>query len=98
MSVIPAGFDPAELLRRDLQNIYADTFKIFHDPFGGDMFGAVWDPTLRNARPFRILGGFSIMSAPKGEKGKEKDRGLVMLNEAAVLAEITRLGEGIIAS
>ena len=45
------------------QSNYKDTFKIFYDPYGGDRFGAVWDPTLKEPRPFRVLGGFS--SIPK---------------------------------
>ncbi|KAJ7454829.1 Nrap protein [Mycena latifolia] len=89
------GFDPARLLFDDLQRVYADTFKIFCDPFGGDRFGAVWDPTLKQPRPFRVLGGFSSMPAKK-EKEKEKDKGLVVLNEAGVLQEIERLGRGLV--
>ncbi|KAJ7116340.1 Nrap protein [Mycena epipterygia] len=89
------GFDPARLLYDDLQRVYADTFKIFCDPFGGDRFGAVWDPTLKQPRPFRVLGGFSSMPVKK-EKEKEKDKGLVVLNEAGVLREIERLGSGLV--
>lgn len=59
---VRAGFDPAEAFFKDLQRIYANTFRIFCDPLGGDTFGGVWDPTLRDARPFKVMGGFS--SAP----------------------------------
>lgn len=45
--------------RHDSQRIYADTFKIFYDPCGGDRFGMVWDPSVKQSRPFRVLGGFS---------------------------------------
>ncbi|KAJ7721723.1 Nrap protein [Mycena maculata] len=89
------GFDPAQLLYDDLQRVYADTFKIFCDPFGGDRFGAVWDPTLKQPRPFRVLGGFSSVPVKKG-KEKDKDKGLVVLNEAGVLGEIERLGIGLV--
>ncbi|KAJ7650617.1 Nrap protein [Roridomyces roridus] len=90
-----AGFDPARLLYDDLKRVYADTFKIFCDPFGGNRFGAVWDPTLKQARPFRVLGGFSSMPVDK-EKDKSKDKGLVILNEAGILGEIERMGSGIV--
>ncbi|KAJ7746600.1 Nrap protein [Mycena metata] len=94
-TVLRPGFDPARLLFDDLQRVYADTFKIFCDPFGGDRFGAVWDPTLKQPRAFRVLGGFS--GAPvKKENEKEKDKGLVVLNEAGVLSEIERLGGGLV--
>ncbi|KAJ7086043.1 Nrap protein [Mycena belliarum] len=89
------GFDPARLLYDDLQRMYADTFKIFCDPFGGDRFGAVWDPTLKQPRSFRVLGGFSSMPVKK-VKEKEKDKGLVVLNEASILREVERLGSGLV--
>ncbi|KAJ6570241.1 Nrap protein [Mycena vulgaris] len=94
-TVLRAGFDPARLLCDDLQRVYADTFKIFYDPFGGDRFGAVWDPSVKDPRAFRVLGGFSSMPVKK-EKEKEKDKGLVVLNEAGVLKEIERLGSGLV--
>lgn len=47
------------------QRIYANTLKIFYDPFGGDRFGAVWDASLKNPRPFRVLGGFSSLPSKK---------------------------------
>lgn len=53
-----------EILIR-VQRVYADTFKIFCDPLGGDQYGAVWDPTLKQPRPFRVLGGFSSIPVPK---------------------------------
>ncbi|THG99128.1 hypothetical protein EW026_g3163 [Hermanssonia centrifuga] len=91
------GFDPAQLLFNDLKRVYKDTLKIFHDPFGGNLFGAVWDPTLKEPRPFRVLGGFSSTSVRKdNEKGKDKS--LVVLNTDAVLSEIERLGAGLVTS
>ncbi|KAJ3972203.1 Nrap protein [Lentinula raphanica] len=96
-SKVRPGFDPATLLCRDLKAIYQDTFRIFHDSYGGDRFGLVWDPSLKQARPFRVLGGFSFR--PQAEEktnkgGKKKD--MVVLNEESVLGEIERLGRGII--
>ncbi|EAU86967.1 pre-rRNA processing protein Utp22 [Coprinopsis cinerea okayama7 len=93
-SVMP-GFDPARALFVDLQRTYADTFRLFFDPYGGTQFGGVWDPTLKTARPFRVLGGFNSQPVPK-ESEKEKDKGLVTLNEGAVLAEVRRMGQGLV--
>lgn len=62
--VLP-GFDPARLLFDDLQRTYADTFRVFFDPYGGDTYGAVWDPTLKEPRPFRVLGGYSSVPVKK---------------------------------
>ncbi|KAF8178500.1 Nrap protein [Pholiota molesta] len=89
------GFDPARLFFDDLQRVYADTLKIFYDPFGGDKIGAVWDPSLKDPRPFRVLGGFSSMPVKK-ENEKAKDKGMVSLNQSAIVSEIERLGTGLI--
>ncbi|THU79980.1 Nrap protein [Dendrothele bispora CBS 962.96] len=107
--VIRPGFDPARLLFRDLQFVYTDTFRIFHDSFGSDHFGIVWDPALREPRPFKVMSRFSSLpcvvqkgtdkeksqaKTGKGQSQKEKD--LVVLNEGGVLGEVERLGKGII--
>jgi U3 small nucleolar RNA-associated protein 22 len=44
---------------------YADTLKLFWDPYGGDRIGAVWDPSLQNPKPFRVFGGFNSVPVPK---------------------------------
>jgi len=88
------GFDPVEAYLDDLTRIYADTAKFFHDPLGGDRFGAIWDPSLTKPMPFRVLNRFS--STPAKEKEKGKDRDLVLLNENAVLSEIVRMGDGLV--
>lgn len=81
------GFDPARLFFGDLsvscnsfasrpmlmslQRIYEDSIKLFHDPFGGEKIGCVWDPSLtEKPRPFRVLGGFSSIPVGSGEKVK----------------------------
>ncbi|PPQ96699.1 hypothetical protein CVT26_010251 [Gymnopilus dilepis] len=94
VKVLP-GFDPAQLFVDDLQRIYADTFKVFYDPYGGTQIGAVWDPTLKEPRPFRVLGGFNSVPLKKDNE-KSKDKGLVTLNQDAVVAEIERLGTGLL--
>lgn len=87
--------------------------KFFYEPFGGDRIGAVWEPSVRQGRPFRVLAGYS--SAPSNKvralkcifltalmyalkdtvKGKDK-KGLVILNETAVLSEIRRMASGLL--
>ncbi|KAH6905454.1 pre-rRNA processing protein Utp22 [Coprinopsis sp. MPI-PUGE-AT-0042] len=94
VEIVP-GFDPARAFFDDLQRTYADTFRLFFDCYGGTQFGGVWDPTLKTSRPFRVLGGYSSKPMSK-ENDKEKDKGLVVLNEAAVLEEIERMGSGLV--
>ncbi|KAI0368535.1 Nrap protein [Pilatotrama ljubarskyi] len=95
-SLMP-GFDPFALFFDDLARVYADTVLLFYDPLGGDRIGAVWQPNLRTARPFRVLGGFSSIPESKdGPKGKEKDKGMVVLNEHALFAEVQRIGDSLV--
>ncbi|KAK0196651.1 Nrap protein [Armillaria mellea] len=90
-TVVRPGYDPARAFIRDLKKIYADTFKIFYDPYGGDSFGGVWDATLvKEPRPFRVMGGFS--SAPQTIKDEKSKK-----NKAKDLV-IERLGGGIVKS
>ncbi|KAI0317967.1 Nrap protein [Amylostereum chailletii] len=89
------GFDPAHAFVDDLKRVYADTVRIFYDPLGGDRVGAVWDPSLKEPRPFRVLNRFSSAPLLK-DNDKAKDKGLVTLNEQAVLDEIVRMGSGLV--
>ncbi|TFY77118.1 hypothetical protein EWM64_g6897, partial [Hericium alpestre] len=92
-----SGFDPAQMFWDDIKRVHADTLKIFYDPIGGDRFGAIWDPSLKQPRPFRVMNHFSSIPVTKDiEKTKDKDKALVVLNESAVLSEIIRLGSGIV--
>ncbi|KAH9855524.1 Nrap protein [Lenzites betulinus] len=92
------GFDPLALFYDDLTHVYADTALFFYDPLGGNRIGAVWQPNLRDARPFRVLGGFSSIPVSRADSdGKEKEKGLVVLNEGALFAEIRRVGGALVA-
>ncbi|KAF5391146.1 hypothetical protein D9757_003000 [Collybiopsis confluens] len=99
-SQIRPGFDPARALCLDLQGVYQDTFRVFYDYFGGTRVGIVWDPSLKEPRSFRVMGGFSCVPTINPESQhktqKSKDRNLVALNEESVLGEIERLGRGIV--
>ncbi|TRM70534.1 Nrap protein [Schizophyllum amplum] len=92
------GFDPAELFLADLQRIYGDTVKFFHDPFGGDVIAGVWNPSLNEPRPFRVRAGYSTVPQEKASTSKSKSKDSVVLNTSAVLSEIERLGRGLVES
>ncbi|VDC03786.1 unnamed protein product [Peniophora sp. CBMAI 1063] len=98
------GWNPARAFVTDLRNVYADTLRLFYDPLGGTRVGGVWEPSLREPRPWRVLGRFSSIpvqdevdaNTQKAKKGKDKDTALVVLNEAAVVDEIVRMGRGLV--
>ncbi|THH05718.1 hypothetical protein EW145_g4591 [Phellinidium pouzarii] len=77
-----------------LQRVFAGSLEFFFDSFGGSVIGAVWDPTLSSAKPFRVLADYS--SIPLTGKEKSSEKGQVMLNRESVLAEIQRLGDGLV--
>ncbi|KAI0748842.1 Nrap protein [Fomes fomentarius] len=90
------GFDPVATYFDDLKHTYGQSALLFYDALGGTRIGGVWLPNLKAARPFRVLGGFSSVPTSKdAEKPKERDKGLVVINEDALLAEIGRLGLGL---
>lgn len=84
---------------------------LFHDPFGGACFGGVWDPRLKEPRPFKILAKYSSTPAPKVNirysiksaplnlkfvQESSKDKTSVVLNQDAILTEVERFGAGLI--
>ncbi|GMK59457.1 hypothetical protein CspeluHIS016_0800630 [Cutaneotrichosporon spelunceum] len=83
------GFDPASLLVADIQRVYGDAVRVFHDRHGGRALGLLWNPGRAVPRAFRPFLGFN--AAPAGGEAA-----LVALNRDAVVAEIARLGRGIV--
>jgi len=53
------SFDPVASFFDDLQRIYADTVLFFMDPLGGTVIGAIWNPKLLEARPFKVFANYS---------------------------------------
>lgn len=83
------SFDPVSLLVRQIKDSYGDALLIFQDVHGGRALGLLWNPAKSQPRAFKPFLGYN--SAPT--KGKAA---LVELNRDAVVAEIARLGQGII--
>ncbi|KAH8827847.1 Nrap protein [Flagelloscypha sp. PMI_526] len=94
---VRTGCDPAQLFVDDLRRVYDGTLKIFHDILGGNKVGIIWDPTLLNPRPFRVLGGYTTLPVEEGSaKKKSSKEQQVVLNKEALVGEIMRLGEGLL--
>ncbi|CAK9784420.1 Nrap protein, partial [Cutaneotrichosporon oleaginosum] len=82
-------FDPAALLVADIQRAYGDAVRVFHDVHGGRAVGLLWNPARSVPRAFRPFLGFN--GAPA-----DGEAALVTLNKEAVVAEMVRLGRGIV--
>ncbi|KAH8549941.1 Nrap protein [Umbelopsis sp. PMI_123] len=91
-------FDPAQYLVDEIQRIYGDFILPFHDKHGGDHIAIVWNPLTTSPRPWKVNQGFNAVPVDikKGSKLEGTSK-LTAVNFEAILAEIERLGEGIIA-
>lgn len=89
------GFDTATEFVELLQDLYSDTFRLFHDEQGGDVIGGMWNPSLSKRRDFKVALGFNTMPVSLEDEASSSKRGVV-LNKEAVLDEIRRLGSSLI--
>lgn len=81
------GFDTAEAFVSLLRLKYGDAVRLFHDPLGGTVVAGLWNPSLRVPRRFKASVGVNV--APVENKN-------VALNAQAILAEMVRLGQGLV--
>ncbi|KAE8229567.1 hypothetical protein CF326_g5461 [Tilletia indica] len=90
------GFDAGEAYVQLLQRLYQDSFRLFHDRQGGTIIGGSWNPHLRDqARKYRVALGFSVMPVTEA-RDADGDTDAVKLNSGAILAEVERLGAGLV--
>ncbi|CAO1629437.1 unnamed protein product [Parajaminaea phylloscopi] len=93
-------FDPAAALVRLLRELYSDSLRLYHDPHGSPFIGGIFNPLLaQEKRRFKVAAGFNSapVAAEKGEDSQDKaSQDQVRLNSRAILAEIERLGEGLV--
>ncbi|PWN29957.1 Nrap protein [Jaminaea rosea] len=87
------GFDAAASFVQLLRGLYSDSLRLYYDVNGGDVVGGLWNPALsqREGKRFKPRIGFNAMPVD-GKEGGEN----VKLNKEAVLAELERLGEGLV--
>ncbi|WRT70438.1 uncharacterized protein IL334_007436 [Kwoniella shivajii] len=86
---IRIGFDPAERYVEDLKRIYGDAVLLFWDKYGGRAIGGIWNPSKEASRSLKAFLGWN--SNPV-----ESDSALITINKDAILAEMVRLGRGLV--
>ncbi|WFD35008.1 U3 snoRNP protein [Malassezia cuniculi] len=87
---VRAGLDPVAEYVELLLHLYPGTFRLFYDEHGGTAIGGQWNPVrAQGDAQFKVLLHYS------SEPVEGRDR--VTLNKSAVLAEIERLGHGLVA-
>lgn len=81
------GWDPVGEFVALLRTLYPNVFRLFYDHHGGTVIGGVWDKALTRPHAFKVLLGYSSRPASGND---------VVLNTDAILAEIQRLGYGLV--
>ncbi|UZJ57076.1 hypothetical protein CBS101457_006396 [Exobasidium rhododendri] len=84
-----AGLNVGREFVQLLSSLFLDSMRLYYDDNGGIVIGGLFNPSLSRPRAFRVGLGFNSM--PCDDTGKE-----ITLNKKDVLAEIERLGSGII--
>ncbi|KDN37312.1 Nrap protein [Tilletiaria anomala UBC 951] len=90
------GFDSLTAFAQLLEHLYGDSFKVFYDPHGGTTIAGLWNPALSNERPHKVALGFSSEPVMKADAQKEAKAKSIRINQAAILAEVERLGKDLI--
>ncbi|SJX63609.1 uncharacterized protein SRS1_14361 [Sporisorium reilianum f. sp. reilianum] len=88
------GFDAAQAFLALLRGLYSDSFRLYHDVHGGCVIGGLFNPSLDRERDFKVGLGFS--SCPSSGSSGANKKTQVKINKPAILAEIQRLGEGLV--
>ncbi|RKP24200.1 Nrap protein, partial [Syncephalis pseudoplumigaleata] len=88
VEAIPAGFDPIAYYLADLQSHFGRLAYFFYDRHGGTTIGVVWRRSMLAAKPLRVNLDYSTRPGPTKQ---------VVPNLSAIVAEMARLGQGIVA-
>ncbi|KAL7418605.1 U3 snoRNP protein [Cryptotrichosporon argae] len=93
---VRVAFDPVGDYVRDIQRLYGDALLVFADPHGGRAVGLLWNPA-KQPRALKALLGFSARPVPATDtRLGEGGTALVEVNRDAIVAEIARLGRGLV--
>ncbi|KAI9488082.1 Nrap protein [Zychaea mexicana] len=102
---VHAKFNPVAEYISELERIYGDIVLLFHDQFGGDKIGIVWNPMTAAPKQWKVNLGYNSIPVDMNQdgylepaKGKKEISKLVKPNFEAIVREMERLGTGIVES
>lgn len=102
MDIDSIGFDPVQLYLEDLESAFGQNVLLFRDADGGKVIAGLWNPRALGRRAWRVRLGYSSMPVAMEEEeqergyGENEGKGVVVMNQAGILAEIAMLGEGLV--
>ncbi|KAH7096116.1 Nrap-domain-containing protein [Auriculariales sp. MPI-PUGE-AT-0066] len=78
------------------QRAYSGVAEFFYDPLGGNTICGVWEPSVTRHHPLKVFLGFNSRVDATDSKVIVLQKPQVTLNEDATLAEMQRLGQGLV--
>jgi U3 small nucleolar RNA-associated protein 22 len=97
LDVDSIGYNPVELYLRDLNHAFGSSALFFHDQNGGKVIAGLWRPSVLGRKAWRVRLGWSSVPVPvSAEEDGEKAKDMCVFNGEAVVAEMVRLGEGLV--
>ncbi|KAI9096592.1 Nrap protein [Phlyctochytrium arcticum] len=106
--IILAEIDPAQCLLKELRQAFGHLALFFHDTYGGDYIGVVWNPKAVQPHLWKVNVSYNVtpalsedeLKANSNSVGKSKGKKQswpVKPNFPAMAAEMERLGAGLVA-
>ncbi|KUJ10623.1 pre-rRNA processing protein-like protein Utp22 [Mollisia scopiformis] len=82
------GLQPVEQYLQELEKLYTDSIVFFHGGVGSNVIAGLWNPQKAAPRQFKV----NLAYATKPSKHEDGEADEVVIDKAAILAEIARLG------
>ncbi|KIW69372.1 hypothetical protein PV04_05253 [Phialophora macrospora] len=95
LDVDSIGYSPVELYLRDLNHAFGSSALFFYDQNGGKVIAGLWRPSVFGRKGWRVRLGWSSVPVP-AEGDDEKAKDMCVFNREAVVAEMIKLGEGLV--
>lgn len=108
----PIGFDPVEYYMKELMTEFSHgtqgsgkgAIAFFHDKYGGDRIGVVWNPLVLRPQPWKPSLGYSSLIAESDDaannkskkKGKQQGPVKAVPNYDGMVTEIGNMGAGLV--
>ncbi len=96
LDVDAIGYDPVELYLCDLDHAFGSSALFFYDEYGGRVIAGLWKPGILGRKEWRVRLGWSSLPVPAEGDTSEQGKEMCVLNKGAVVAEMVRMGNGLV--
>ncbi|ETI25266.1 hypothetical protein G647_04641 [Cladophialophora carrionii CBS 160.54] len=95
LDVDSIGHSAVELYLHDLNHAFGSSALFFYDKNGGRVIAGLWKPSVLGRKAWRVRLGWSSVPLP-AEGDNEGTKDMCVFNREAVVAEMVKLGEGLV--